>query len=62
MIKAHDLNPWQFIYQKPSSHWQYKKSLILIGNIKTQFSLTIFKTQFLLAASKAQFLLATSKV
>ena len=35
MIKAHDLNPWQFIYQKPSSYWQYQKSPILIGNIKS---------------------------
>ena len=34
IIKAHDLNPWQFIYpkaqfslakSKPNSHWQYKK-------------------------------------
>ena len=37
MIKAHDLNPWQFIYpkpnfslatSKPNSHWQYQ-SLVL---------------------------------
>ena len=42
IIKAHDLNPWQFIYPKPNSHWQYLKlnfhwqyqSPILIGNIK----------------------------
>ena len=34
MIKAHDLNPWQFIYPKPTSHWQYQ-SPIFIGNIKT---------------------------
>ena len=39
IIKTHDLNPCQFIYPKPNSHWQYQ-SLILIGNIKTQFSLT----------------------
>ena len=35
MIKAHDLNPWQFIYLKPNFHWQHQ-SLILIGNIKSQ--------------------------
>ena len=51
MIKAHDLNPWQFIYPKPNSHWQYQKpkhwhylkpnfhwqheSPILISNIKS---------------------------
>ena len=33
MIKAHDLNLWQFIYPKPNSHWQYQNP-ILIGNIK----------------------------
>ena len=51
IIKAHDLNPWQFIYPKPNSHWQHQnpiligttlsKSLILIGNIKAQFSLAL---------------------
>ena len=70
MIKAHDLNPWQFIYPKPNSHWQHQ-SPIFIGNIKTQFSLAIskaqltlalFKTQFSLANIKTQFSLATSKV
>ena len=25
IIKAHGLNPWQFIYPKPSSRWQYLK-------------------------------------
>ena len=39
IIKAHDLNSWQFIYPKPNSHWQYQSS-ILTGNIKTQFSFT----------------------
>ena len=34
MIKAHDLNPWQFIYSKPNFHWQHQ-SPILIGNIKS---------------------------
>ena len=38
IIKAHDLNPWQFIHSKPNSHWQHQSS-ILIGNIKTQFLL-----------------------
>ena len=33
MIKAHDLNPWQFIYPKPNFHWQHQNP-ILIGNIK----------------------------
>ena len=60
IIKAHDLNPWQFIYPKPTSHWQYQ-SPIFIGNIKTQFSLVISKAQLALALFKAQFSLATSK-
>ena len=34
MIKTHDLNPWQFIYPKPNSHWQ-DQNPILIGNIKS---------------------------
>ena len=34
MIKAHDLNLWQFIYPKPNFHWPYQ-SPILIGNIKS---------------------------
>ena len=38
MIKAHDLNSWQFIYPKLNSYWQHQ-SLILISNIKTQFLL-----------------------
>ena len=42
MIKAHDLNPWQFIYPKLNSHLQHQ-SLILIGNIKTQFLLATSK-------------------
>ena len=24
IIKAHGSNQWQFIYQKPNSHWQYQ--------------------------------------
>ena len=36
MIKAHDLNSWQFIYPKPNSHWQYQNP-IFIGNIKPNF-------------------------
>ena len=35
IIKVHDSNPWQFIHQKPNSHWQHQNP-ILIGNIKTQ--------------------------
>ena len=42
IIKAHGLNPRQFIYPKPNSHWQHQ-SPILIGNIKAQFSLAISK-------------------
>ena len=66
IIKAHDLNLWQFIYPKRNSHWQYQGP-IFIGNIKTQFSLTTLKpnlhwqcqkTQFPLAISKPQFSLA----
>ena len=60
IIKAHDLNPWQFIYPKPNSHWQYQNS-IFISNIKAQFSLAIFKTQFSLAISKAQLTLVLLK-
>ena len=48
IIKSHGLNPSQFIYPKPNSHWQYQ-NLIHIGNIKVQFSLAISKTQFSLA-------------
>ena len=61
IIKAHDLNPWQFIYPNPNFHWQHQ-SPILIGNIKAQFSLAIFKAQFSLAIFKAQFSLATLKL
>ena len=77
IIKTHGLNPWQFIYPKPNSHWQYQ-SPILIGNIKIQFSLATskptfhwqhqspvlignIKVQFLLAIFKTQFSLTTSK-
>ena len=42
MIKAHDLNPWQFIYPKPNFHWQHQNS-IFISNIKAQFSLATSK-------------------
>ena len=70
IIKAHGLNPWQFIYPKPNLHWQYQslifisniKNPIFIGNIKIQFSLTIFKTQFSLTISKVQLMLALLKV
>ena len=60
IIKAHGLKPWQFIYPKPNSHWQYQSS-ILIGNIKTQFSLATSKAQFSLAISKTQLTLALLK-
>ena len=52
IVKTYGLNLWQFIYPKFNSHWQYQNP-ILIGNIKTQFSLTISKTQLTLAL-KAQ--------
>ena len=70
MIKAHDLNPWQFSYQKPSSYWQYQKNQILIGNIKSLvFAGNIIKAQFslqhqnpiLICNIKAKFLLAIFK-
>ena len=49
IIKVHDSNPWQFIHQKPNSHWQYQKANshwqhqnpIPIGNIKAQFPLAL---------------------
>ena len=61
MIKAHDLNPYQFIYQNPNFYWQHQNSILIsnikspifIGNIKAQFSLTISKTQLTLALFKA---------
>ena len=40
IIKAHDLNPWQFIHPKANFYQQYQNS-ILIGNIKVQFSLAL---------------------
>ena len=49
IIKAHDSNPWQIIYQKPSSHWQYQKSSFHWQHQKAQFSLAISKIQFTLA-------------
>ena len=74
IIKAHDLNPWQFIYpkaqfslakSKPNSHWQHQ-SLILIGNIKAHFSLAKsksnsywqHKSSILIGNIKVQFSLA----
>ena len=53
IIKTHDSNPCQIIYQNPNFHWQHQNP-ILIGNIKTQFSLAISKTQFMLALLEAQ--------
>ena len=65
MIKAHDLNPWQFIYPKLNSHLQHQ-SLILIGNIKTQFSFATpkpnshwqYQSPILIGNIKTQFSLA----
>ena len=53
MIKAHDLNPWRFIYPKPNSNWQHQNP-ILISNIKTQFSSVTSKAQLTLSLLKAQ--------
>ena len=53
MIKAYGLNPWQFIYLNPNSHWQYQ-SPIPIGNIKAQFSSAISKAQLTLTLLKTQ--------
>ena len=54
IIKAHDSNPWQIIYQKAQFSLAISKSPIFIGNIqkpnsrwqhqKTQFSLAILKS------------------
>ena len=49
IIKAHDLNSWQFIHPKPNSHWQHQSPIshwqhqkpIFIGNIKTGFCLAL---------------------
>ena len=60
IIKAHDLNSWQFIYpkaqfslekSKPNSHWQYQKP-----NSHWQH-----QSPFLIGNIKAQFSLAISK-
>ena len=61
IIKAHGLNPWQFIYQKSNSHWQHQKAQFLLVTSKPSSRWQHQKTQFLLATSKAQFSLATSK-
>ena len=53
MIKAYGLNPWQFIYLNPNSHWQYQ-SAIPISNIKAQFSSAISKAQLTLTLLKTQ--------
>ena len=42
-----------FFYPNPNFYWQHQNS-ILIGNIKTQFSLAISKAQLTLALLKAQ--------
>ena len=65
-IQIHDQSPWfepiaiylskaQFSLatSKPNSHWQHQ-SLILIDNIKTQFSSVISKAQLTLALLKAK--------
>ena len=69
-IKAHDSNPWQFIYPKSNSYWQYQNP-ILIGNIKAQFLLATstlkpnsywqHQSPIFIGNIKAQFLLAISK-
>ena len=52
-IKHHKKTQFSLAISKPNSHWQHQ-SLILIGNIETQFSLTISKAQLTLALLKAQ--------
>ena len=69
IIKAHGVNSWQFIYQKPNSHWQYQnpihigniKSPILIGNIKSPIYISNIKNSIFIGNIKTQFSLAISK-
>ena len=37
MIKAHDLNPWQFIYPKLNFHWQHQKPNLRWHYLKPNF-------------------------
>ena len=60
MIKAHDLNPWQFIYPKPNFHWQHQ-SPILIENIKNPTYVGTIQNSILIGNIKAQFSLVISK-
>ena len=71
IIKAHDSNPWQIIYQKPSSRWQHHKAQFLLATSKAQFSLATSKSPVLTGNiktpnfqwqhQKAQFSLVISK-
>ena len=61
IIKAHDSNPWQIIYQKPSSRWQHQKPNFHWQHRKAQFSLAISKVQFSLATSKSPVLTSNIK-
>ena len=47
IIKAHNSNSWQIIYQKPSSHWQHHKAQFLLATSKAQFSLATSKSPVL---------------
>ena len=70
IIKAHGVNSWQFIYQKPNSHWQYQnpihigniKSPILIGNIKSPFHIgNIIKSPILIGNIKSPIYISNIK-
>ena len=52
IIKTHDLKPWQFIYPKPNSHWQYQNP-ILIGNIKNPILISNIKSPILIGNIKS---------
>ena len=49
IVKAHDLNPWQIIYQKVQFPLAISKAQFPLATSKAQFSLVISKAQFMLA-------------
>ena len=60
LSKTNIKTQFSLVISKLNFHWQ-NQSLILIGNIKAQFSLATSKVQFSLAILKTQFSLAISK-
>jgi len=44
IIKTHDSNPCQIIYQNPNFHWQHQKHNSYWQHQKAQFSLEILKS------------------